>query len=150
MKNIEYIKKNFPSIANSMSADQLISYSADISAQARGAGSREDIAYETQITNRNKQLLEMAKTDPGVMTAKADFLKAQKAKSPIEEEEALARLNRAMAILEAQIPKPTRLNSGLGALPKGSDQPGAKPAPGAEKPKYRMTKDGKLVETSNP
>lgn len=144
MKNIEYIKKNFPSIAKSMSAEQLIAYSADISAQARGAGSREDIAYAQLMEKRAEKIQEAAKVNPAVMSANKAVADAQKKKSPIEEEEALAQLRRAMAAIEARFPIPNLgTRSGLPTLPQGTPQPG-------EKPKYRMTKDGKLVDVPNP
>jgi hypothetical protein len=137
MKNIDYIKKNFPSIAKSMTPEQLIEYSIQISAEARGAGSREDIAAAGLMEKRAEKIQQAAGTDPGVLAAKKALADARKKKSPIEEEEALAQLKRAMASIEAQFPIPNiGRRGGLPTLPQGSPQPGANPSPAGKTIKY--------------
>lgn len=137
MKNIEYIQKKFPSIAKSMTPEQLIEYSIQISAEARGAGSREDIAAAGLMEKRAEKIQQAAGTDPGVLAAKKALADARKKKSPIEEEEALAQLKRAMASIEAQFPIPNiGRRGGLPTLPQGSPQPGANPSPAGKTIKY--------------
>ena len=136
MKNIEYIKKNFPALAKNMTPEQMISYSADISAKARGAESRQDIVAAQLMEKRAEKIQEAARADIGVLNANKALDKARKNKSPIEEEEAMAQLRRAMAVLEARFPIPNLGRSGIGTLPQESPQTGAKQNPAGKVIKY--------------
>jgi hypothetical protein len=137
MKNIEYIKKNFPSIASSMSPEQLVNYSADLIARSRGAENANERAFAGLNEKRAEKIQEAAKTDPAVLAAKSALAKAQKNKSPIEEEEARAQLRKAMADIEIQFPIPNMgTRGGLPTLPQGTPQPGANPSAGGSTIKY--------------
>jgi hypothetical protein len=138
MKNIEYIKKNFPSLYSSMTPDQLLNYSADKIARLHGAE-----GLEAKLNLKNKEDFDKAvKEDSVLRDLNMKLTKAYKNKSQIEIDE----VNKQIDDRTAQIRK------GFGPISIGTTGgiPTALPQNAPQKSKYQMTKDGKLVEQPNP
>lgn len=120
MKLLDGIEKKFPEMMSKMTPEQKLEYVADRIAQTKGAESREAIVNAQLMEKRAEKIQEVARTDTGVLDAKKALTKARKNKSPIEEEEALAQLRRAMAAVEAGFPIPSIGNrGGISTLPQG-------------------------------
>jgi len=146
LKVMDGIKQRFPQLVGRMTDDQLLSYTADLIAQGRGAESREDTAYNQAIQRRSEKVAEQMATDVGILNAKAELQKAQKSGSQVDVDAAREKLRQARMDVEANFPmpiKPTRPGAGV---------PSAKPAenPGAGQPTIKYNAKGERVVTPTP
>ena len=147
MKNIEYIKKNFPELAKTMKPEQMIELGTEISAAARGVPSRAETAYDAQVVQVNKIRQEAKKEATKTLRMQADIL-ASSGKDPEKMQKIRDEIKTKQDGIDLANPYPTAPKGGLASLYPQAPAAAPAAAPGTPKPKYRMTKDGKLEETS--
>jgi len=147
MKNIEYIKKNFPSIAKSMKPEQLIELGTEISAAARGVPSRAETAFDAQVVQVNKIRQEAKKEATKTLRMQLDVL-ASTGKNPEKVQKLRDEIKAKEDAIDLANPYPTPPKGGLASLYPQAPAPAA--TPGAEKPRIRVDKNGKVIEPPNP
>ena len=127
MKNIEYIKKNFPSIASSMKPEQLIELGTEISAAARGVPSRAETAYDAQVVQVNKIRQEAKKEATKTLRMQLDVL-ASTGKNPEKVQKLRDEIKAKEDAIDLANPYPTPPKGGLASLYPQSSAPAAAPA----------------------
>lgn len=147
MKNIEYIKKNFPEIAKNMKPEQLIELGTEISAAARGVPSRAETAFDAQVVQVNKIRQEAKKEATKTLRMQLDVL-ASTGKNPEKVQKLRDEIKAKEDAIDLANPYPTPPKGGLASLYPQSSAPAA--TPGAEKPRIRVDKNGKVIEPPNP
>lgn len=115
MKNIEYIKKNFPSIAKSMKPEQLIELGTEISAAARGVPNRAETAYDAQVVQVNKIRQEAKKEATKTLRMQLDVL-ASTGKNPEKVQKLRDEIKTKEDAIDLANPYPTPPKSGLASL----------------------------------
>jgi hypothetical protein len=128
MKNIEYIKKNFPSIANSMKPEQLIELGTEISAAARGVPSRAETAYDAQVVQVNKIRQEAKKEATKTLRMQLDVL-ASTGKNPEKVQKLRDEIKAKEDAIDLANPYPTPPKGGLASLYPQAPAPAPTQAP---------------------
>ena len=146
---IDQFSKRYPDMASKMSPENLLLLGAEMSKVNKGFDERAQTAYENQRIKVQEDR-QKARSAPDVRLLEMDVDSLTKSgKDPQKLQKAKDALKVKYEKIEAAHPMPTPPRGGLETLLNPSPStPAPTAAPGEPKTKYRMTKDGKLAETS--
>jgi hypothetical protein len=147
-RNIDNFKKRYPDIAKTLTPEQEIELGAEMVSVQKGLPTKAQTAYDAQViavdknraAERQKLNGPLEQTILMLQSTGKDPEKVQRIREAIDDNNKR---------IEERFKYPDPPKGGIAGL-LGSKTPAPAATPGAQKSKYYMTKDGKLVEAPNP